>query len=59
MGYHFLPCDRRPTVFECRQYCKTGSPESDLTWFLLNAVAQINLAVIEQTYRRDGRGQAA
>ena len=34
-------------------------PEGDLAWFILDAVAQMNLAAITRTYRADGWGQAA
>ena len=34
-------------------------PEDDLAWFLLDAVAQMNLVAIKRTYRADGWGQAA
>jgi transposase len=34
-------------------------PEGDLTWCILDAVAQMNLTAIERTYRAAGWGQAA
>ena len=36
-----------------------GLPEGDLAWFLLDAVAQMDLAKIERTYQADGWGRAA
>jgi transposase len=34
-------------------------PEGDLAWFILDAVAQMDLTKIERAYRADGWGQAA
>jgi hypothetical protein len=34
-------------------------PEGDLAWFLLDAVAQMDLAKIKRAYRADGWGAAA
>ena len=58
MGYNFLPCDR-DQLYLLPPALQDWLPEGDLAWFLLDAVAQLDLAAIEQTYRRDGWGQAA
>jgi len=58
MGYNFLPCDR-DQLYVLPPALQDWLPESDLAWFLLDAVAQMNLKNITQTYRRDGWGQAA
>ncbi len=58
MGYNFLPCDR-DQLYVMPPALQDWLPESDLAWFLLDAVAQMNLKSITQTYRRDGWGQAA
>ena len=58
MGYNFLPCDR-DQLYLLPPALQDWLPEGDLAWFLLDAVAQMDLSAIEQTYRRDGWGQAA
>ena len=58
MGYNFLPCDR-DQLYLLPPALQDWLPEGDLAWFLLDAVAQLDLAAIEQAYRRDGWGQAA
>ena len=58
MGYHFLPCDR-DQLYLLPPALQDWLPESDLAWFLLDAVAQMDLKKITQTYRDDGWGQAA
>lgn len=58
MGYNFLPCDR-DQMYLMPPALQDWLPEGDLAWFLLDAVAQMNLEDIIQSYRRDGWGQAA
>ena len=58
MGYNFLPCDR-DQLYLLPPALQDWLPEGDLAWFLLDAVAQMDLGAIEETYRRDGWGQAA
>ena len=58
MGYHFLPCER-DQLYLMPPALQDWMPEGDLTWFILDAVAQMNLTAIERTYRADGWGQAA
>ncbi len=58
MGYNFLPCDR-DQLYLLPPALQDWLPESDLAWFLVDAVAQMDLKNITQTYRRDGWGQAA
>jgi transposase len=58
MGYNFLPCDR-DQLFLMPPALQDWLPEGDLAWFILDAVAQMNLTKIERTYRADGWGQAA
>lgn len=58
MGYNFLPCDR-DQLYLLPPALQDWLPEGDLAWFLLDAVAQMDLSAIEETYRRDGWGQAA
>jgi transposase len=58
MGYNFLPCDR-DQLYLLPPALQDWLPESDLAWFLLDAVAQMDLKKITQTYRSDGWGQAA
>ena len=58
MGYNFLPCEREQ-LYLLPPALQDWLPEGDLTWFLLDAVAQMNLTAITRTYRADGWGQAA
>ena len=58
MGYHVLPCERDQLSL-LPPALQDWMPEGDLTWFILDAVAQMNLTAIERTYRADGWGQAA
>ena len=58
MGYHFLPYDR-DQLYLLPPALQDWLPESDLAWFLLDAVAQMDLKKLTQTYRNDGWGQAA
>ena len=58
MGYNFLPCER-DQLYLMPPALQDWLPEGDLAWFLLDAVAQMNLVAVKQTYRADGWGQAA
>ncbi len=58
MGDNFLPCDR-DQLYWLTPALQDWPPKGDLAWFLLDAVAQMDLSTIEETYRRDGWGQAA
>jgi len=58
MGYNFLPCERQPLSL-MPPALQDWLPEGDLAWFILDAVAQMNLTAITRTYRADGWGQAA
>ena len=53
MGYHVLPC-KRDQLSLMPPALQDWMPEGDLTWFILDAVAQMNLTAIERTYRADG-----
>lgn len=58
MGYNFLPCER-DQLYLMPPALQDWLPEGDLAWFVLDAVAQMNLAKIERAYRADGWGSAA
>ena len=58
MGYNFLPCERNQ-LYLMPPALQDWLPEGDRAWFLLDAVAQMNLVAMKQTYRADGWGQAA
>ena len=58
MGYNFLPCEREQ-LYLMPPALQDWLPEGDLAWFILDAVAQMNLSAIERTSRADGWGQAA
>lgn len=53
MGYHFLPCER-DQLYLLPPALQDWLPEGDLAWFILDAVAQMNLTAIERSYRADG-----
>jgi len=58
MGYHFLPCEREQ-LFLLPPALQDWLRKGNLTWFLLDAVAQMNLTAMKQTYRADGWEQVA
>ncbi|MBI5411190.1 MAG: hypothetical protein HZA21_04270, partial [Nitrospirae bacterium] len=58
MGYNFLPCEREQ-LYLMPPALQEWLPEGDLAWFILDAVAQMDLTTIERAYRADGWGQAA
>lgn len=53
MSFNFLPCDRDQRYL-MPPALQDWLPEGDLAWFLLDAVAQMDLAEIARTYRKDG-----
>ncbi len=55
LGYYFLPCDRNQ-LYLLPPALQDWLPESDLAWFFLDAVAQMDLAAIERAYRAEGWG---
>lgn len=57
MSYHLLPCDRAQ-LYLMPPSLQDWLPEGDLAWFILDAVAQMDLSAIERTYREDGWGAA-
>ena len=58
MGYNFLPYDR-DQLYLLPPALQDWLPQSDLAWFLVDAVAEMKLGEIQRTYRADGWGQAA
>ena len=58
MGYNFIECNRE------QQYLMPPSvkewlPEGDLSWFVIDAVGQMELEEFYSKYRGDGCGRAA
>jgi hypothetical protein len=47
MGYHRLPCER-DQLYLMPPALQDWLPEGDLAWFILDAVAQMNLTAIER-----------
>ena len=45
MGYHFLPCER-DQLYLLPPALQDWLPEGDLAWFILDAVAQMNLTAV-------------
>lgn len=52
-----MPCDREPRSLMLSSW-QDWRPEDDLAWFILEAVAQMNLSAIYRTARADGWGAA-
>jgi transposase len=58
MGQHFIACDREQT-FLMAPDIRAWLPEGHLAWFVLDAVARMDLAVFYGAYRRDGHRRPA
>ena len=58
MGQNFLSCDRDQELLLAPSL-REWLPEGHLAWFVLDAVAAIDLAVFYGSYRADGHGRAA
>jgi transposase len=58
MGQNFIACDREQTLLmppDLREWL----PEGHLAWFVIDAVAELDLAGFYGDYRSDGHGRAA
>jgi transposase len=58
MGQNFLDCDREQ-VFLLPPSLRDWLPEGHLAWFVIDAVAGMDLAGFYAAYRADGHGRAA
>jgi hypothetical protein len=58
MGQNFLPCDREQELL-LRPSSREWLAEDHLAWFVLDAVAELDLEPFYASYRRDGWGAAA
>jgi transposase len=58
MGQHFIACDREQT-FLMPPDMRAWLPEGHLAWFVLDAVAQMDLSAFYGAYRQDGHGRPA
>ena len=58
MAYNFRAVNREQG-FLLPPDIRDWIPESDLAWFILDAVKQMNLQSFYRNYRRDGRGGAS
>ncbi|MDP9242152.1 MAG: transposase, partial [Actinomycetota bacterium] len=58
MAYNFLPVERDQTYL-MPPSLKDWLPEDHLSWFVLDAVDEIDLALFHRRYRQDGWGAAA
>src|SRR3954462_6219083 len=58
MPQNFLACDREQELL-LPPSLREWLPESHLAWFVIDAVAQMNLADFYAAYRADGHGRAA
>jgi transposase len=58
MGQNFLACDREQS-FLLPPDVREWLPEDHLAWFVIDAVAVMDLAAFYRAYREDGHGRAA
>src|SRR5918995_5716900 len=58
MGQNFLAADREQ-AFLLPPDVRDWLPEAHFAWFVLDAVAQMDLGAFYAAYRRDGHGRAA
>jgi transposase len=58
MGQNFIACDREQ-VFLMPPDVREWLPESHLAWFVIDAVAEMDLAAFYTSYRADGHGRPA
>ena len=58
MAYNFIPCDRDQS-FLMPPSLRDWLPDDHLAWFVLDAVAQMDLGAFRAKYRADGWGAAA
>src|SRR6185312_11193858 len=58
MAQNFLACDREQELL-LPPSLREWLPEGHLAWFVIDAVAQLDLAAFYAAYRADGHGRAA
>src|ERR671929_568669 len=58
MPQNFLACDREQELL-LPPSLREWLPESHLAWFVIDAVAQLDLSAFYASYRADGHGRAA
>src|SRR5918995_6406533 len=58
MGQNFVACDRDQELL-LPPSLREWLPEDHLAWFVIEAVAQFDLAAFYAAYRADGHGRAA
>jgi transposase len=58
MGQRFVACDREQS-FLMPPDVREWLPENHLAWFVIDAVAEMNLETFYAAYRRDGRSRPA
>jgi hypothetical protein len=58
MAQNFIACDREQELLLAPSV-REWLPEEHLAWFVLDAVAEMDLAALYASYRDDGWGRAA
>jgi transposase len=58
MGQNFIACDREQS-FLMPPDVREWLPEGHLAWFVIDAVAELDLSAFYRAYRSDGHGRAA
>ncbi len=58
MGQNFIACDREQS-FLMPPDVREWLPEGHLAWFVIDAVAELDLAAFYAAYRADGHGRSA
>jgi transposase len=58
MAQNFIEC-RREQAFSLQPDVREWPPDDHLAWFVIDAVAEMDLAAFYGAYRADGHGRAA
>jgi transposase len=58
MAQNFIGCDREQELLLPPSLCE-WLPEGHLAWFVIDAVAEMDLSAFYAAYRDDGHGRAA
>src|SRR3954466_15061791 len=58
MGQRFVACDREQS-FLMPPDVREWLPQGHLAWFVIDAVAELDLSAFYRAYRSDGHGRAA
>ena len=57
MAQNFLACDREHELLLPASLLREWLPEGHVAWFIIDAVAQVDLSAFYRAYRADGHGR--